>query len=43
MNSDSGRALIMHVKTVEIVNSVKGDVMIQVEEEWDKGSQGRIV
>lgn len=42
MDSEGGCALTMHVKMVEIMNSVKGDVMIQVEEEY-KGSQVRIV
>lgn len=33
VGSESGCVLIMHVKTVEIMNNVKGDGMIQAEEE----------
>lgn len=33
---------IIHVKTVEIMNSVNGDVMIQVEEEYHKGKNTKI-
>ena len=33
VDSESGCALIMHVKTDEIMSSVKEDGMIQVEEE----------